>query len=107
MHNEGKQQQNEKATSWRKYLQIIWPISGQYPRYINSSHNSISKKPIKKFKKMGRSPESIFLQRRCSNVQQAHEKMLGIANPQRNINQNHYEVLPHLCQNGYHQNVCK
>ena len=52
-------------------------------------------------------PESIFLQRRCLNVQQAHEKMLGIANPQRNINQNHYEVLPHLCQNGYHQNVWK
>ena len=31
--------------------------------------------------------------------QQVHEKMLNIANQQRNANQNHNEILPHTCQN--------
>ena len=32
-----------------------------------------------------------------------HEKMLNIANHQGNANQNHNEISPHTCQNGYHQ----
>lgn len=35
--------------------------------------------------------------------QQEHEKMLQIINHQRNANQNHSEVSPCICQNGYHQ----
>ena len=35
--------------------------------------------------------------------QQAHEKMLNIANHQRNVNQNHNEISPHSGQNDYHQ----
>ena len=35
--------------------------------------------------------------------QQAHEKMLNITNHQGNANQNHNEISPHTCQNGYHQ----
>ena len=35
--------------------------------------------------------------------QQAHEKMLSIANGQGNASQNHNEVSPHFCQNGHHQ----
>ena len=31
-----------------------------------------------------------------------HEKMLNIIN-QENANQNHNEILPHTCQNGYYQ----
>ena len=34
--------------------------------------------------------------------QQAHEKMLNITNHQGNANQNHNELSPHACQNGYH-----
>ena len=35
--------------------------------------------------------------------QQAHEKMHDIINHQANANQNHNEILPHTCQNRYHQ----
>ena len=51
---------------------------------------------------MGRRTESTFFQRGNVDGQQAHEKMLNIAN-QGNANQNHNEVSPHTCQNGYHQ----
>ena len=39
------------------------------------------------------------------NIEMAkrHEKMLNTANHQRNVNQNHDEILPHTCQNDYHQ----
>ena len=53
--------------------------------------------------KMGRRPEYTFFQRRHTDGQQAHEKVLNIVNHQRNANQNHSEVTPHTCQNGYHQ----
>ena len=35
------------------------------------------------------------------------KKMLNIANHQINANQNHNEILPHTCQNGYHEKVYK
>ena len=35
--------------------------------------------------------------------QQAHEKMLNIANYQRNLNQNRNDVSLHTRQDGYHQ----
>ena len=41
---------------------------------------------------MGRRPKQTFLQRRYTDGQQAHEKMLNTANHQRNANQNHNEV---------------
>ena len=51
---------------------------------------------------MGRSLEKIFFQRGNADGQQAHEKMLNIANHQGNANQNHNETSPHTCQNGCH-----
>ena len=51
---------------------------------------------------MGRGSEQTFLQRRYTDGQQAHEKMLNITNFQRNANQNYNEVPPHTGQNGYH-----
>ena len=51
---------------------------------------------------MGGRPKEIFLQRRHTDGQQAHEKMLNIANYQRNANQNYNEVPPHTSQNGHH-----
>ena len=44
---------------------------------------------------MGRRPKQTFLQRRHTDGQQAHEKMLQISNYQRNANQNYNEVSPH------------
>ena len=52
---------------------------------------------------MGRRTELTFLQRGNADGQQAHEKMLNIANHQVNVNQNYTGVSPHSCQNGYHQ----
>ena len=39
--------------------------------------------------------------------QKAHEKMLNIANYQRNASQNYNEVSSHTSQNGHHQKVYK
>ena len=47
---------------------------------------------------MGRRPEQTFFQRRHRDGQQSHEKMLNIANHQRDANQNHDEISPHTCQ---------
>ena len=52
--------------------------------------------------KMGKRPEQTFLQRRYTDGQQAHEKMLNITDYQRNLNQNYYEVPTHTGQNGHH-----
>ena len=40
-------------------------------------------------------------QRRYTECQQAHEKMIKITNYQRNANQNHNEISPQTCQSGY------
>ena len=55
---------------------------------------------------MGRRPKETFHQRRHTDGQEAHEKMLNITN-QRNANQNYNEVSPHTSQNGHHQKVYK
>ena len=52
---------------------------------------------------MGRRTEQTFFQRGNANGRQTHENMLNITNHQENANQNHNEILPHTCQNGYHQ----
>ena len=52
---------------------------------------------------MSRGPGYTFFQRRYTDGQQAHEKMFNITNHQRNADQNHNEILPHRCQNGYYQ----
>ena len=51
-----------------------------------------------KRQKLGRVPEYILFQR-CTDNQQAHETKLTIVNHQRNVYQNHNEILPHTCQN--------
>ena len=47
--------------------------------------------------------EQTCIQRRHTDGQQTHEKMLNFTNPQRNANENHNEVSPHTGQNGYHK----
>ena len=49
---------------------------------------------------MGGRTEQPLLQRRHTDGQQAHEKMLNIANYQRNINQNSDELSLHASHNG-------
>ena len=54
---------------------------------------------------MGKGSEQTFLQRRHTDGQEAHEKMLNIINHQGNETQNHNEISPPTCQNGYQQNT--
>ena len=58
-------------------------------------------------KKMGRRPKETFLQKRYTDIQEAHEKMLFIADYQRNANQNYNEISLHTSQNGHHQKIYK
>ena len=57
--------------------------------------------------KMGRRSKQTFLQRRHTDDQKAHEKMLSITNYWRNANQNYSEVSLHTTQNGHYQKVYK
>ena len=53
---------------------------------------------------MGRGSKWIFFfQRRHTDGQRAHQKMLNITNYQVNANQNHNEIPFHTCQKGYYQ----
>ena len=56
---------------------------------------------------MGKRPKQTILQRRYTEGQQPHEKMLNITNYQRNANQNCNRVLPHTGQDGHHSEVNK
>ena len=51
---------------------------------------------------MYRRPKQTFFQRRHTNKQQAHVKMLNTADYLRNENQNYNEIQPHISQNGHH-----
>ena len=44
-----------------------------------------------------------YFSKEHKDSQQAHEKMLNIVNYQRNTNQNHNEIPPHICKSSYHQ----
>ena len=89
-----------QSTEWEKILATVKTnkelLSKTYKQLIQL--NIKKKKQLKK----GRRLEYPFLQRRYIDDQQAHEKMLNTAN-QGNANQNHKELSPHTCQNGYHQ----
>ena len=58
--------------------------------------------------KMGQRTKQTFLQRRHTDGQQTHEKMLNITHYQGNANQNHHNEVPfHTTQNGCYQKVYK
>ena len=62
------------------------------------THKKTKTKNPKQFKlKMGRGTEQTFFQRRHTNGQWVHEKMLNTSNHQGNTNQNHNELSPLTC----------
>ena len=69
---------------------------------MKNSYNSISKKQTIQLKR-GRVTEYTFSKRRHTDGKKAYEKMLNITNHQENANQNHSEISPPTCQNGFHQ----
>ena len=64
-------------------------------------YKQLMKLTIIKTTQLGRRPT--FLQRRYTDGQKAHEKMLSIDNYYRNENQNYNEIPCRISQNGYHQ----
>ena len=64
-----------------------------------------SNKKDNPIKKMSRRLKQTFLQRRHTDDQQTHEKMLNISTYQRHANQNCSEVSPHTSQDGHHQKI--
>ena len=52
---------------------------------------------------MGKGTEQTFFKRRNTDGQQTHEKIFNITNHQGNTKQNHNEISPHTCQNGYYK----
>jgi len=50
-----------------------------------------------------RPAEKLAAERSHTSGQQGHEKMLDITNHQGNANQNHNELSPHICEDGYSQ----
>ena len=53
--------------------------------------------------KNGQRTEQIICHRGNADGQQAHEKMLSIANHQGNVNQHHNEISSHTHQEGRHE----
>ena len=69
-----------------------------YPTYKNSSHNSALKKTNNLTKKWSNDLNRYFSKKGNADGQEAHKKLLNITNYQRNTNQNHNEISPHICQ---------
>ena len=67
----------------------------------NLNNTQKTNNPIEK---MERRHEQTFLQRRHTDGQQRHEKMLNITHHHGNANQNYNETSSHTCQNDYNQN---
>ena len=53
---------------------------------------------------MDRVPEWTLFQRRHTDDQQAHGKMLKITHHQGNANQKHNDISSNICLNDYYQN---
>ena len=62
---------------------------------IQAAHAAQYQKNKQPNPKMGRRHKQTFLQRRYTDCQEAHEKLLSITNYYRNANPNYNEVSPH------------
>ena len=76
-------------------MQIV--RAAQYQKQTNKQSNQ----------KVGGRSKWTFLQRRHTDGQEVHKKLLNITNYQRNANQNYNEVSPHTGQNGNRQTSTK
>ena len=76
---------------------------------LSKTYKQLIQLNIKKqsIQKMDRISKQMFLQRRHTDDQQAHEKKLNITNYWRNANQRYNEIVPNTGQNGHNQKVHK
>ena len=81
MHSEGNHKQNEKTT-YRMGENICKRCNQQGFNFQNvqTAHAAQYKKNKQPNQKMGRKPKQTILQRRHTGGQQAHKKILNIAN---------------------------
>lgn len=51
---------------------------------------------------MGKGPEQTLLHGGHTEGPEAYERMLNLTSNQKDANENHNEILPHIGQNGHH-----
>ena len=61
--------------------------------------------PVWVSKKRSRQSTRTLSQRRHTDGQQIHDKMFNVTTHQGNANQNHSEIPPHTCRNGYFKRI--
>ena len=71
----------------------------KYPKHIENTQRNGKKTPNNSIKIWAEDLNTHFFQRRHTESQQVHEKMLNITEQQ--ASQNHHELPPHTCQDGY------
>ena len=96
-----------QPTEWKKIFANDATDRAQFQKYTTAHTTQQQQQQYQLNQKMGRRPKQIFLQRRHTDGQEAHEKMFNIGDNQRNENQNYNEISPHTSQNGYHQKIHK
>ena len=104
LHSKGNHKQNEKTThrmGENICKQCNW--RGIILQNTQTAHAAQCQRNRQPSQKMVIRPKYIFFQRRHTDGQQAREKMLNITNNRGNVSQNHNEISPHTCQNGYYQ----
>ena len=94
MHSKGNHRQNEKTTHrMEENICKQCDCQGISLQNLQTVHVAQYQKNKQPNQKMGRRTKETFLQRRHTNGQQAHEKMLNITNHQENADHNHNEIL--------------
>ena len=98
MHSDGiKHKPKSQPTEWEKIFADDISDKGLVYKYeVQIELNSKTQPCLK----MIRRQEQTFFQRKHTDGQQAHKKMLNITHHQGNTDQNYNEIPLHTCQNG-------
>ena len=98
MHSKGhKTKGHHQPTEWEKIFANHTSDKGLVSKIYKSFIWLNARKPKNEILKIGRGYDYTFFQRRHTDGQQVHEKMLNIPNHQGNANQSHNEISLHTC----------
>ena len=93
-----------QPTKWEKIL----ANDTSHKRLMPKIHKELIKKTQRSNLKIGKGSEQLFFSRQDMQMEKkVHEKMFNITSQQGNANQNHSEISPHTCQNGYYKKTKK